>query len=73
MVEAKRPSMNWYCIDTLRFEGQKVFIYEHCEKGDEAGFMIAQVGTDYYKIPIDGFDRFDYEQGYYTKIHTLSN
>ena len=68
---AKAPNGFWGYIDTVRYEGQKVFIYEHNEHGEDIGFYIAQVDNKYYKIGLDGFDRFEFEQGYYPQITSL--
>ena len=59
---------NFEVINTERLNGKKVKILEHIEHGEDAGFLLAKVDNNYYKIGIDGFDRNDYENGYYIKI-----
>ena len=55
-------------IKTERINGMKAEILEHIEHGEDVGFLIAKIDNRFYKIGLDGLDRNDYKNGYYTEI-----
>ena len=67
--EPLAPSKNWELIA----KKSEAYIYEHVHLGEEAGYMIAQVGKAYFKISIEGYDKNEYYSGNYTEINALKN